>query len=143
MISDERGQGSVEILFLILILALLFFGGIELSQGVLLKHALDVGTEKAARLLSVNPADYGVAEDLIRDEVDGNLLGRGYGDRVTVGLYDADTMASIAPSDLAAAGFSYRFVVRTEVPWEVSVPFLPLGTKMMTVEHQGLVERFP
>ena len=141
--SDERGQASVEMLFFVLILALLFFGAVELGRGVLLKHALDVGTEKAARVLSINPTDYGTAEAVICMEVDANLLGGGYGSQVMIRLYDAGTLTTISSPDLAAAPFGYRFLVGAELPWQAFVPFMSLGGRTLTAAHQGIVERFP
>jgi Flp pilus assembly protein TadG len=140
---SEEGQGTVELLLVVLILTLLFFGAVELGRGVLLKHALDVGTEKAARMLSIVPADFATAEGIIRTEVNANLLGGGYGDQVTVRLYDAGTLTTIAPADLAAAPFGYRFLVGAELPWQALVPFVSLGGRTLTAAHQGIVERIP
>ena len=143
MRKDERGQGSVEILFVILIMALLLFAGFELGRGILLKHALDMGTEKAARILSINPADYTTAERAIRTEVDANLLGGGYGAQVVVRLYDAATLVEITPAELAAAPFGYRFLVGAELDWQADVPFMSLSARTLTAAHQGVVERIP
>lgn len=137
------GQGAIEILLVVLILALLFFGAVELGRGVLLKHALDVGSEKAARMLSINPADFSAAEWAIRTEVDANLLGAGYGAQVVVRLYDAGTLVAITPADLAAAPFGYRFLVGVELAYQADVPFSVLSGRTLTAAHQGIVERFP
>lgn len=141
--TRESGQGTIELLFVILIVTLLFFGAVELGRGVLLKHALDVGTEKAARMLSIDPAGYATAEYVVRVEVDANLLGGGYGDQVTVRLYDAGTLTTITPGDLAAAPFGYRFLVGAELPWQADVPFMSLGSRTLTAAHQGIVDRIP
>ena len=119
----KTGQGAIETLFVVLILALLFFGAVEMGRGVLLKHALDVGSEKAARMLSINPADFSTAEWAIRTEVDANLLGSGYGSQVVVRLYDAGTLVTITPAELAAAPFGYRFLVGVELAYQADVPF--------------------
>lgn len=140
-LREERGQGTAEVLFVILVLTLLLFGAVELARGVFLKHALDVATEKAARVLSINPADYAFAESLIRAEVSGSV--GGYGDRVTVRLRDAATGAEISPADLDAAGFGFRFVVEAEVPWQPSIPFLSNPARVLSAMHFGIVERFP
>jgi len=143
MKCDERGQGSVEILFIVLILAVLFFGAIELAQAVFLKHALDVSTEKAARILSIDPADYATAENVVRTEVDGNLLGGEYGSRVRLYLLDAGSMAPITPGDLASEAFGYRFWVGAELEWSGSTSSLPAGTLVLSSIHHGIVERYP
>jgi len=142
-VPDERGQGSVEMLFVIMITAMLLFAGFELGQGVLLKHALDVGTEKAARILSINPADYATAVQTIRTEVDANILGGGYGDQVTVRLYDAATLGEITAAQLAGAPFGYRFLVGAELPWQGQAPFVNFSARTLTAAHQGIVERIP
>jgi len=143
MFREERGQGTVEILLVLLVLLPILFGAFSLAQGIILKHNLDVSVEKAARVLSVNPSDYAYAESLIRSEVDGGLLGGGYGQRVVVRLYDAVTRAEISPADLAGAGFGYRFVVQAETPWRADIPFLSSGPQTISVLHFGMVERFP
>lgn len=139
----EAGQGTVEALFIVLILAVLFFGAVELAQAVLLKHSLDVATEKAARLLSVNPADYGTAENIIRTEIDGNLLGGGFGDDVVIYLLDGNTMTPITPAQLDAQSFGYRFWVGAELDWSRHVTFLPAQTVKLSCVHHGIVERYP
>jgi len=142
-VREEGGQGTVEILLVLLVLLPILFGAFSLAQGIILKHNLDVSVEKAARVLSVNPSDYNYAEYLIRSEVDGGLLGAGYGQRVVIRLYDAVTHAEISSADLAGAGFGYRFVVRAEVPWRADIPFLSSGPQTISVLHFGMVERFP
>lgn len=128
-------------LFVILIVSLLLFAGFELGRGVLLKHALDVGTEKAARVLSIDPADYGTAEQIIRTEVDANMLGGGYGAQVTIRLYDAVTLSEISAAQLASAPFGYRFLVGAELPWQGQAPFVNFSARTLTAAHQGIVER--
>lgn len=140
-VRGEGGQGTVEVLLVILILALLMLAAFGLGQGVLLKHALDVATEKAARVLSVNPADFATAEAMIRTEVDANLLGGGYGSMVVIRLYDAVTLAEIGPGDLANAPFGYRFLVGAELSWQAQVPFLTVGRRTLTAAHHGVVDR--
>lgn len=143
LIRGENGQGTVETLFVVFVLMLLLFGSIELSRGIFLKHALDVATEKAARVLSINPSDYDYAEELIRTEVNGSVLGSGYGDQVVVRLLDAMSQAEISSADLSTANFGYRFVVRAEVPWQPSIPFLSNPSRVLSAMHFGIVERFP
>lgn len=142
-LSCKSGQGTVEWVILILVFALILFGAFEMAQGVLLKHQLDVGTEKAARQLAINPNDYATAERTIRAEVDANLLGGGYGSHVVIGLYDADTLVGISPARLATAPFGYRFLVAAQLEWQASIPFLSLDARTLTCVHQGTVERIP
>lgn len=140
---DERGQGTVEVLLVLLILLPVLFGAFSLAQGITIKHALDVATEKAARVLSINPADYEYAVSLIRTEVNQGLLGTGHGEQVVVRLYDAVTGVEISPADLDAAGFGYRFAVEAEVSWQPAIPFLSSPARVLRAMHFGIVERFP
>ncbi len=59
----ECGQASVEALLVLMILGMLIFGGIELSQGVAVRQALDSGAGAAARALSLDPTKNQHAED--------------------------------------------------------------------------------
>lgn len=140
---SERGQGTVEVLLVLLVLLPLLIGAFSLGQGIVLKHALDVATEKAARVLSINPSDYDYAETIVRSEVESSLLGAGYGQRVTIHLYDALTQTEISPADLDAAGFGYRFAVRADLTWRADIPFLTSEPQVISALHFGIVERFP
>jgi hypothetical protein len=142
-LRHRSGQGTVELLLIITVVALLAFGAFELAQGVGLKHQLDVGTEKASRMLSIVPADFGTAERVVRAEVDGNFLGGGYGNRVTIQICDAETLAPITPAQLATAPFGYRFLVVTQLAWQAHVPFMSLDGRTLSSVHQGIVERYP
>ena len=141
MRDDERGQATVELLLILFIFVVLIFGAFGLGQGIALRHALDVATEKAARLLSINPGDFATADALVRREVDASVLGGGYGSTVSLGLFDADTGAPITYVDLANAAFGYRFGVQASVPFLADVPFVNLTPRTITVAHYGLVDR--
>ena len=137
----ERGQATVELLLILFVFVVLIFGAFGLGQGIALRHALDVATEKAARLLSINPGDFGTADALVRREVDASVLGGGYGSAVSLGLFDADTNAPISDLDLAKAAFGYRFGVQASVPFLADVPFVNLTPRTITAAHYGLVDR--
>lgn len=137
----ERGQATVELLLILFIFVVLIFGAFGLGQGIALRHALDMATEKAARLLSINPGDFATAEALIRREVDASVLGGGYGVAVSLGLFDADTGAPITYVDLASAAFGFRFGVQASVPFLADMPFVNLTPRTITIAHYGLVDR--
>jgi len=139
--APERGQASVELVLILFIVLILVFGAFSLGQGVAVKHALDVATEKAARLLSIAPDDFAAADLLIRREVDASVLGGGYGSQVGISLAEADTGAPITAGDLSNAAFGYRFRVLTEVPFRADVPFLALAARTITTAHYGIVDR--
>ena len=139
--TREHGQASVELVLALTLLLIVVFGAFSLGQGVAVKHALDVATEKAARLLSIAPTDFWTADQIIRREVDANVLGGGYGAQVRISLADADTGAPLTDSDLAQAAFGYRFLVVAEVPFQASVPLLTLTGRTLMTAHYGLVDR--
>ncbi len=137
----QRGQATVELLLVLFVLLALLFGAFELGQGVALRHALDVATEKAARLLSIAPDDFSAADALVRAEVNASVLGGGYGSIVNLNLFEAESGAPLNPADLAAAPFGYRFSVQASVPFLADVPLLQPGPRAIAVAHYGLVER--
>lgn len=137
----QRGQATVELLLVLFVLLVLLFGAFGLGQGVALRHALDVATEKAARLLSIAPDDFASADALVRAEVNASVLGGGYGSAVTVSLFEASSGTPIGAGDLAAAPFGYRFGVQATVPFLADAPLLNLSARTITVAHYGLVER--
>jgi Flp pilus assembly protein TadG len=137
----QRGQATVELLLVLFVLLVLLFGAFGLGQGVALKHALDVATEKAARLLSIAPADFASADALVRAEVNASVLGGGYGSAVSLSLFDANSGNPLSEWDLASASFGYRFGVQASVPFLADVPLLNLTPRAITVAHYGLVER--
>jgi hypothetical protein len=137
---SEKGQASVESLFVIIIIAAVLFGAFKLAQGVSLRHAIDTGTSLAARALSINPSDYGYAAALIQSHVDDNVMGQK--PAVVVNLYD-DQGGLITPGVLAGMGFSDGFIVEAEVPFTYSVPFVSNTDYTLRVRHWGIVERYP
>jgi hypothetical protein len=138
-LRDQRGQGIVEFMIVLLVLLPLLFGAIELGQGVTLKHSLDTGTSLAVRRLTINPAETIAAEDLIQQAVDDNVLGGG--PTVTVRYYDE--WGQISPAAMASLPFGARFSVESCLDFQASVPLISLGGRTITVRHHGVVERWP
>lgn len=139
--QTERGQASVELVLVLTILMILLFGAISLAQGVGIKHALDIATEKATRLLSIDPKSYDAAEALLRGEVEASWLGHGYGALVNLALFDALTGAPLTAGDLGATALGYQFRVEASVPFQADIPLLDLTGRTLTVAHWGIVER--
>jgi len=129
--TEQRGATTVEAIFLIAFFGLLFFGGAEIGRAIMIKHSLDIGVYEAARYLSLNPHDTATAEQMIRDEVDGNLLGGGYGSAVQIQI------------DMPSATFGTVFRVQANLVYQPVVPLLPLSSKTLHVEHTQVVESFP
>ena len=127
----RNGSVSLETTFFIIISALLFFGAVELGRGISVKHSMDVGCYRAARYLSFNPSDTVTAEQMIRDEVDNNILGGSYGDDLVVII------------DMPSTSFQTEFTVSASVDYQASVPFLSLSLATLQAIHYNVVEAYP
>ena len=93
--SWRAGQVAVEALLVVIIFGLLIFGGIELSRGVAIRQTLDSGTSAATRALSLDPAQWGFATNLVQQSVNQNVMGTQ--PPVTMQVYDtANTLRSSA-----------------------------------------------
>jgi hypothetical protein len=136
----ERGQASVELLFGILILAILTLGGIALAQGIALRQAMDSGTDVAARALTLAPSQWNTAVNLIQNHVNSNALG--LHPTVAVSAYDRNG-AAINPAALSVLPFGTTFVIEASAPFVFDVPLLGVTTYTFRVRHWGIVERYP
>jgi len=125
------GSVSIETTFFIIISVLLFFGAVELGRALSLKHSMDVGCYRAARYLSLNPGDVATAVQMIRDEVDGNVLGGNYGDQVVVVI------------DMPSTTFQTPFTVSASLDYQPLVPFMDLSLVTLRVQHGNVVEAYP
>lgn len=127
--TQERGTASVEMVFVLLIFSVLFFGALELAREVAVKHALDVGTYRAARYLSLVPQDETTARNLIQTELDANVLGRA----------GSVTMQVEMPSPT----FQTEFRVIAQVPYQPLIPLLWFAPKTLRVIHAQSIEAYP
>jgi hypothetical protein len=139
---DSRGQGSVELLLALLMLLPILFGAFEIGRGISLKHSMDIGVARAVRYLSILPSDWTTAEEMIREEVNRNVLGGSYGDQLSITILD-EAGSEISPSELANLPFGSRFGIRAEVEYQASVPLVSLPLATIRVEHYSQIERFP
>ena len=138
--SWKSGQAAVEALLAVMILGLLIFGGIELSQGVALRQAMDSGAGAATRALSLDPAQWSFATNLVQQSVNQNVMG--VSPAVTVSIYDtSNTLRSSAW--LSGSSFGTGFIVEASVPFQAIIPFLPASAVTIRVRHWGIVERYP
>ena len=126
---DERGTAAIEMLFFLMIFVVLFFGAVEMAREVSVKHALDVGTARAARYLSLVPSDPATAQQMVQSELNANVLG-GAG---TV------TLSVTMPS----ASFQQAFSVTASVPYQPSVPLMVFAPKTLSVTHSQSIEKYP
>ncbi len=138
--GQASGQAVAEFLLVVLVLVVLIFGGIQLSQGVALHHAMDSGTAIAARALSLNPSGWSYAAGLIQTSVDENGLGAAPG--VAVRVYDSAGQIHTA-GWLSAQPFSTIFILEASVPFAPHIPLLADRAVTVQVRHWGSVERYP
>ncbi len=136
----EAGQAAVEALIVVMLMALLIFGGIQLSQGVALRQALDSGTAAAARVLSLDPGQWTFAENVIQQSVDQNVLS-GVAP-VTLSVYDSSGAARSA-AWLSGSPFGTAFILEASAPFDADIPFLANTPITIRVRHWGIVERYP
>ncbi len=126
---SSRGAVSIEMLFFVLIFVVAFFGAVEMAREISVKHALDVGTYRAARYLSIVPFDQATAVQMIQDELDGNVLGGAGTVQVTV--------------DMPGQWFQAIFSVTARVNYQPVVPLMVFAPKMLTVTHSQSIEAYP
>ena len=136
----QKGQASIEVLLVLLILVLAIFGGIELSRGVAVRQALDSGTGVAARALSLDPTQWNFAENAVQQVVSQNVMGEG--PSVSMQIYDAASNLRSA-AWLSGSSFGTAFFLESDVPFQADIPFLPSTVITIRVRHWGIVERYP
>lgn len=126
---SELGAVSVEMVFFLLIFSLTFFGAVEMARQISVKHALDVGTYRAARYLSLVPSDLATARRFVQAELDSNVLGGAGSVQLSVNM----------PSQAFQAIFS----VTAQVTYQPTVPFIIFAPKVLSVTHSQSIEKYP
>jgi len=125
----DRGSVSVEMVFFLLIFVVAFFGAVEMAREVSVKHALDVGTYRAARYLSIVPSDQVAARNMIQIELDRNVLG------------GAGSVQMIV--DMPSQAFQTVFSVTAEVPYQPVISLMVFAPKTLRVTHSQSIEAYP
>jgi Flp pilus assembly protein TadG len=125
----EHGIAAVELVFFLVIFVLVFFGSVELAREISVKHALDVGTYRAARYLSLVPGDAATARAMIQSELDNNVLGGAGAVQVNV--------------DMPCATFQCLFSVTAQVPYQPVIPLMVFAPKTLSVTHEQSIEAYP
>jgi len=126
---SDRGSVSVEMVFFLLIFVVAFFGAVEMAREVSVKHALDVGTYRAVRYLSIVPGDQVTARNMIQIELDRNVLGGAGSVQMTV--------------DMPSQSFQTVFSVTAEVPYQPVIPLMIFAPKTLRVIHAQSIEAYP
>ena len=138
--SDSKGQAAVEALLVLMVLALVIFGGIELSRGVAMRQALDSSAGAAVRALSLDPTQWSYAKNLIQEGTNQNVIGTV--EATTIQVFDAaGTPRSSAW--LSGSPFGTTFILEASAPFQADIPFLSEPIMTIRVQHWGIVERYP
>ena len=138
--SDSKGQAAVEALLVLMVLALVIFGGIELSRGVAMRAALDSSAGAAVRALSLDPTQWSYAKNLIQEGTNQNVMGTV--EATTIQVFDAaGTPRSSAW--LSGSPFGTTFILEASAPFQADIPFLSEPIMTIRVQHWGIVERYP
>ena len=128
-VPSEFGSVSVEMVFFLLIFAVAFFGAVEMAREISVKHALDVGTYRAARYLSLVPNDQATARNMIQSELDNNVLGGAGSVQLSV--------------DMPSQSFQTVFSVTGQVPYQPVIPLMIFAPKTLRVIHSQSIEAYP
>jgi len=126
---SEPGSVSIELVFFLLIFVVTFFGAVEMAREISVKHALDVGTYRAARYLSLVPSDQATARNMIQTELDRNVLGGAGSVQMTV--------------DMPSQAFQTVFSVTAEVSYQPVIPLMIFAPKTLRVVHSQSIEAYP
>ena len=138
--SDSKGQAAVEALLVLMVLALVIFGGIELSRGVAMRQSLDSSAGAAVRALSLDPSQWNYAKNLIQEGTNQNVMGTV--EATTIQVFDAaGTPRSSAW--LSGSPFGTTFILEASAPFQADIPFLSEPIMTIRVQHWGIVERYP
>ena len=125
----DSGTVSIEMVFFLLIFVVAIFGAIEMAREVSVKHALDVGTYRAARYLSIVPNDQLTARNMIQNELNSNVLG-GAG-------------SVVMNVDMPSQAFQTVFSVTSDVPYQPVIPLMIFAPKTLRVIHSQSIEAYP
>jgi hypothetical protein len=136
----QRGQATLEILIVLLILIPLIFGGIELSRGVAVRSALDSGVSVMVPAISIDPNQWGWSATIVQETVDQNVFG-------SVGLDPTVHLEAVGFNnqpigDLTTLPYGALFCVVGSVGYSPMVPLLPnLPPIIITVKHCGVIQK--
>ncbi len=125
----DEGAVSIEMVFFLLVFVVAFFGAVEMAREISVKHALDVGTYRAARYLSIVPNDPVTARQMIQSELDNNVLGGAGSVQMSV--------------DMPNQSFQTIFSVTSSVSYQPVVPLMIFAPKSLRVTHSQSIERYP
>ena len=134
----QRGQATLEILIVLLILIPLIFGGIELSRGVALKAALDSGVGVAVRTLSIDPTQWGWSANVVATTVAHNVFGCS-GCIVHLAAYNSS--GDKIDEGISSLTYGEPFYLEGWVIFTPDIPLITLTPITIRVRHYGVIER--
>ena len=134
-----RGQATLEVLIVLLILIPLVFGGIELSRGVAVRSALDSGVSVMVQAVSIDPNQWGWSATIVQETVNQNVFG-------SLGLDPTVQLEAVDFNDqpignLNTLPYGALFCVVGSVGYSPMVPLLPLSPITITVKHCGVIQK--
>jgi hypothetical protein len=135
----QRGQATLEILIVLLILIPLIFGGIELSRGVAIRSALDSGVGIAARTLSIDPTQWDWSANLVATTVTNNILGCIAPCIVHLEAYTSS--GTLINEGISSLSYGAPFYLVGWVVFSPEIPLLNPGPITIRVRHYGVIER--
>ena len=142
LVRSKKGQASLELLLVLLILLPLLLGGIELARGVGIRHSLDSGVGVATRALSLDPSQWSWSTSVINQTVQDNILGGGSVSVVAVKVYNASG-TQISSAALAALPFGASFRLEARCTYTPEIALVGGQMVMIRVSHWGIVEKYP
>jgi len=127
----KKGQTTGEFAVALLVLLPLVLGAFYLARIISLKHSLDVGCYNAARYLSINPLDEATAIELVKQEIERNVL-----------PFDPDGVE--VEVNIPSAAFGSKLTVSCRYPVSLRIPaWGSLGGRVLEASHSFLVEAWP
>lgn len=134
--KKSKGQATLEMLLVLIVLVPLFFGGIELARAVSIRHSLDSGVFVATRAISLNPTDTAYAHTLVQDALTNNIFSGGAIANINYGTITWDA-ASCAGGKVLGC----RFDITASADYTPWIPVVGGQKITITIRHHGIVEK--
>jgi hypothetical protein len=142
----QRGQATLEILIVLLILIPIIFGGIELSRGVAVRAALDSGVGVMVQAISIDPSpsQWSWGAGVVQQTVDQNVFGSaGLDEYVSLAAYDSSGSLITDPqSSMQDLPYGAGFCLIGSIGYSALIPLLPtLPPITIRVQHCGVIQK--
>lgn len=137
--GKERGQASLEMLVVLMILIPLIFGGFELARGVAVRSSLDSGVGVAVRALSLDPGQWNLAKGFVHDFVVDNVLGGVDPESIVIQA----TSSACSDTDVAclnSLNFGDPFCLTGKADFTPDIPLMTTSVIHIEVEQCSIME---